>query len=121
MNIIGFSVDFTFMLYFLLLKLVEYNRKRSLLEYRVIEFQLKASPCPYSWHLFRIFYINQTMTTFCLTCINVEIFSIFRHLQVSFHLNKTIQADCRMSGQCWMTMTPIGCHPTIISVYKLKH
>ena len=43
-----------------------------------------------------------------------------------------IEADCWMTGQCWMTMSPnnirlevktlisfIGCHPTL-SVYKLK-
>ena len=45
----------------------------------------------------------------------------------------SIEADCWMAGQCWMTMSPnnirlevktlisfIGCHPTIL-VYKLKY
>ena len=47
--------------------------------------------------------------------------------------NINVEANCWMSGQCWMTMTPnnirlevktlisfISCHPTI-SVYKLKY
>ena len=45
----------------------------------------------------------------------------------------SIEADCWMAGQCWMTMSPnnirlevktlisfISCHPTIL-VYKLKY